>query len=140
MKNCTENKSCVSIKTIFFDAMMVFLIIGFVAFGLSFLESKMNNRLVSFTSGVFGAKTAYAATTIKKDYSALPVLVSGNGKINIPPGQSKQFSIQFQNTGLKTWQNTGKGYVSVYTYGPKYRKSVFQDKSWVSAKQPAKLT
>ncbi len=45
----------------------------------------------------------------------------------------------FQNSGTKTWSRDGKNFVSVYTHGPKYRKSVFVHPTWVKNTQPAKL-
>lgn len=74
-----------------------------------------------------------------KGYEAMQVAISGSGTLTLKPGESKTVSIELQNLGPNAWSNTGKGFVSLYTYGPKYRTSVFQDASWFSATQPAKL-
>ncbi len=73
-----------------------------------------------------------------KGYEA--VQVTATSKLTLKTGESKTVSIGFQNTGTETWNRDSGAFVSVYTYGPKYRTSMFQDASWVSASQPAKLT
>ncbi len=74
-----------------------------------------------------------------KGYEASPVSVSGNGKLTFAPGEQKTFTITFQNIGTESWLRDSGAFVSLYTYGPKYRTSVFQDASWFGATQPAKL-
>ncbi|OGL95681.1 hypothetical protein A2348_00050 [Candidatus Uhrbacteria bacterium RIFOXYB12_FULL_58_10] len=73
-----------------------------------------------------------------KGYEAVQVVASS--KLTIVPGETKQVSVGFQNVGTESWVNDGRSYVSVYTHGPKYRTSVFQDTTWLSSTQPAKLT
>lgn len=73
-----------------------------------------------------------------KGYESLQV--TATGKVTMAPGESKQVSVQFQNIGTQTWTRDTGAFVSVYTYGPKYRTSVFQDASWYKADEPAKLT
>jgi len=84
---------------------------------------------------VFAAVPAHAAPL--KGFEALQV--SANTRITMKPGETKSVSVQFQNIGTETWINSGTGFVSVYTYDPKYRTSVFQDASWYKSDQPAKL-
>lgn len=73
------------------------------------------------------------------EYGALQVSMTGGGAIAMKPGEKKQITVEYKNTGTAAWANTGARYVSLYTYGPKYRTSVFQDTSWASKTQPAKL-
>ncbi len=73
-----------------------------------------------------------------KGYEAVQVIASS--KLTLAPGETKQVTVGFQNIGTETWSRDEGAFVSVYTYGPKYRVSVFQDASWVSASQPARLT
>lgn len=73
-----------------------------------------------------------------KGFEAVQVIASN--KISLAPGETKQVTVGFQNIGTETWSRDAGAFVSVYTYGPKYRTSVFQDATWVSAEQPAKLT
>ena len=82
-------------------------------------------------------QVVFAATPA---YAGVQVLVSGNGKLSMKPGETKEVMIGLQNSGSKTWTNDGTRFVSLYTYGPKYRNSVFADLSWVKAMQPAKLS
>jgi hypothetical protein len=55
------------------------------------------------------------------------------------PGEVKNIAISFQNKGSSTWANDGKGYISIYTYGPKYRASVFDPGSWLSPSQVKRM-
>ncbi len=79
--------------------------------------------------------SAHAAA--KSDFAALAVQTPG--KIIMKPGEEKIVSLTFQNIGSRTWSNSGNGFISLYTYGPKYRTSVFAAGSWISATQPTKL-
>lgn len=83
---------------------------------------------------VFGVKTAFAATPA---YSATQTLKSEN--IEITAGEKYAVILGFKNTGSKTWTNTGKNFISIYTYSPKYRKSVFWDSGWYAKTQPVIL-
>lgn len=85
---------------------------------------------------VFCFATSVSAAT-KTDFASLQV--QAPGKITMRPGEEKTVSLTFQNIGLVAWSNSGKGYISLYTYGPKYRTSVFQSSSWLSGSQPARL-
>lgn len=80
--------------------------------------------------------TANAAP--KKGYDSLQVMAPKQGFV-MAPGQEKRVLVGFQNKGPNTWSNTGRGFVSVYTYGPKYRTSVFQASNWVDHTQAALL-
>jgi hypothetical protein len=71
-------------------------------------------------------------------WSAAEMLRSSR-ELTLSPGQSQVFSIVFKNTGTATWKADGRNFVSIYTYGPKYRKSQFSDASWMSQIQPARL-
>ncbi|TAK04133.1 hypothetical protein EPO34_03225 [Patescibacteria group bacterium] len=72
-----------------------------------------------------------------KGYEALQISSSGSGKLVMAPGETKAYTISFKNIGTAAWANSGPAYVSVYTYGPKYRTSIFQDASWKNPIQPA---
>lgn len=81
--------------------------------------------------------SSFAFAAPLKGYEAIQVVASG--KVALAPGETKQVSIGFQNTGTEIWTRDAGAFVSVYTYGPKYRASAFQDASWYKADQPAKL-
>lgn len=55
------------------------------------------------------------------------------------PGETKTITTTFQNTSDFTWMNDGAGYVSLYTYGPKYRTSVFDPGTWLSPSQVKRM-
>jgi peptidoglycan hydrolase-like amidase len=74
----------------------------------------------------------------QKGYEALQVTMTGGGTLKMKPRETKQVTVQFQNKGPKTWKNTGEAFVSVYTHGPKYRISDFEN-SWFHSDQPALL-
>lgn len=92
--------------------------------------------LVGFTLALAPFQGAFAAPL--KGYEA--VQVTATSKVSMAPGESKQVSFGFQNIGTETWNRDSGAFVSVYTYGPKYRTSVFQDASWYKSDEPAKLT
>ena len=83
----------------------------------------------------FPAPTVHAAI-----YSALQITNSGSGTIVMAPGEIKTITTTFQNTSDFTWKNDGAGYVSLYTYGPKYRTSVFDPGTWLSPSQVKRMT
>ena len=74
-----------------------------------------------------------------KGYEALQVISTGSGTLQMEPQEKKQFMIEFKNIGQKTWVKNGAEFVSIYTYNPKYRTSVFQDSSWYRKEQPVLL-
>ena len=48
------------------------------------------------------------------------------------PSEHIVVNLKFKNTGSATWKNSGAGYITLYTWSPKYRKSAFKDYSWTS--------
>lgn len=86
--------------------------------------------------GVTGPQSVHAAGV---PYAALQVTTTGGGTLNLTPGEVKNVTLTFQNTGTSTWKNDGAGYISLYTYGPKYRTSVFDPGTWLSAKQVKRM-
>ncbi len=67
------------------------------------------------------------------------VQVTGSKTFSLAPGEIKNVTLTFQNSGTSTWKNDGAGYISLYTHGPKYRTSVFDPGTWLSAKQVKRL-
>ncbi len=55
------------------------------------------------------------------------------------PGETRTMVLQFKNTGTSVWGNTSGPFVSIYTFNPRYRTSVFADPSWYRSIQPARL-
>lgn len=83
---------------------------------------------------LLGIKTAHAAVP----YESMRLIQSAE-TLNLASGEKELFIVGFKNTGTKTWTRDGTRFVSVYTYSPKYRKSVFEDVDWYDSIQPAKL-
>ncbi|NBS68556.1 hypothetical protein EBT31_06530 [bacterium] len=79
------------------------------------------------------------AEAITAAYAALRVTTTGGGTVAMAPGERRQVTLTFQNTGASTWKNDGPGYISVYTYEPKYRKSSFDPGNWLSPTQVRRL-
>jgi len=103
---------------------------------LSFLKKALFTSLVvAFIASSIPLR-AFAAT---ESYSALRVTTTGGGTLTMAPGEVKNIGITFQNTGKDTWENDGAGYISLYTHGPKYRVSVFDPGTWLSASQVKRL-
>lgn len=124
------------------SVLVLFFVAGFAAL-LSSVEGMIENQRTqpvyaeeqAFLHNLFGVKTAEAAS-----YNGLDALaVSIPGNITMEPGETKTITVRFQNIGTKTWQNSGSGFVSIYTHGPKYRESSFEAASWTNDIQPAVL-
>lgn len=71
--------------------------------------------------------------------STLRVSTTGGGTLTMTPGEVKNITVTFQNTGTTTWKNDGPGYISLYTYGPKYRTSPFDPGTWLSPSQVKRI-
>ena len=56
------------------------------------------------------------------------------------PGETKDIAIGLQNIGTAAWEVSGAKFVSLYTYEPKYRPSLFAHPSWISSSQPTRLS
>ena len=91
--------------------------------------------LLALSLAPLGVPHVQAASSL----SALRVTTTGNGAITMTPGEFKTITVTFQNSGTSTWKNDGTGYVSLYTYGPKYRVSAFDPGNWLSAKQVKRI-
>lgn len=79
-----------------------------------------------------------AAVAVTPLYAAKEMIRSSQ-LLEMSPGESKTFTIGFKNTGRAAWLTEGKNFVSIYTFDPKYRKSLFADASWMNEAQPARL-
>lgn len=60
-------------------------------------------------------------------------------EINLKPGETTKIKVGFYNRGAYNWRNTGKNYVSLYTYNPKYHASKLAAESWMSSSHIVKL-
>ena len=78
--------------------------------------------------------SASAATVKKTDYQGQ--ITSTIAALTIKPGAATTVTVSVKNTGKATWTRTGSRFVSVYTYLPKYRASIFYDKSWYAKDEP----
>lgn len=101
-------------------ARRVTTVVAFLGLGLLFLGSL----------APLGANAA--------SYSAKKMLQTAL-TMEVSAGQTRTFSVGFKNTGTATWKKTGKNFVSLYTWNPKYRVSPFADASWKAPRQPAVL-
>lgn len=89
-----------------------------------------------FSSVAIGSVPAVARAAV---YSASRVTTTSGGSITMAPGETKMVTVTFQNTSDFTWKNDGPGYVSLYTYGPKYRVSQFDPGTWLSPSQVKRI-
>lgn len=119
------------------DSVMVIVLVMAAALVLSTIEGIIESGRPNVVNAhaFLGIKEAEAAEL--KGYEALQVQVPS--KVTMTPGETKTITVKMQNLGPKSWSNDGTGYVSVYTYSPKYRASVFKNASWPDPVQPAKL-
>ncbi len=87
---------------------------------------------------VVQAHTLSAAAASRTDYQG-KIMVQSTLALSVAPGKKYTYRIGVKNVGHVTWKNSGSRFVSVYTYFPKYRESVFRDTTWYRRDQPAKL-
>ncbi|MCX6714213.1 MAG: hypothetical protein NTX72_00160 [Candidatus Uhrbacteria bacterium] len=73
----------------------------------------------------------------RKGYEAY--LVNQPDAISMAPSATQTIELAYKNIGKTTWKNTGDSFVSLYTFDKKDRKSVFADKTWLTAAHPVKL-
>lgn len=98
---------------------------------------------LSFFKDLLRVPAANAAVKVppkpakKKPYIG-QAMINSSDRLELLPGEEITYRIGFKNIGAAAWLNGGANFVSVYTYSPKYRKSVFQD-GWYKSNQPAKL-
>ncbi|MDP2684693.1 MAG: SpoIID/LytB domain-containing protein [bacterium] len=64
------------------------------------------------------------------DYQAKEISRTKGGEINTNPGTALTFEIKFQNTGLKTWYNTGDNFLAMNVYSPIGRHSNLEHEYW----------
>jgi hypothetical protein len=103
---------------------------------LSFLKKAI---FASLLLAVVVSGVPFRAFAAGEKYAALRVTTTGSGNITMTPGEVKNIGVTFQNTGTETWKNDGTGYISLYTYEPKYRASAFDPGSWLSPSQVKRL-
>ncbi len=112
------------------SALVVVFIVSLLAFCLSLIEAVITERLS--LHDVFGVQEAQAAEFATEK-------TMGSIHVAMTAGEQKTVTFGFKNLGSSTWTREGWGYISLYTYGPKYRKSVFEDASWRSSSQVVRL-
>lgn len=96
--------------------------------------------LISFAIIFGGFSPFITPVSAAAALSASRISTTMGGRINLKPGETKTVSIIFQNNGSTAWKNDGNGYISLYTYGPKYRVSVFDPGNWLSPSQVRRLS
>ena len=84
----------------------------------------------------FCASTVFAAPL--KGFEASVVTIP-KADLVMEPGSTQIISLSFKNIGTTTWKKTGKSYVSLYTFAPKYRASIFRSDKWSDYTQAALL-
>ena len=102
--------------------------------------SKIVKALLSFVIvvGFFAPFASAEAATVKKtDFKGQ--VTTKIVPVTLKTGESTSYTVTVKNTGKATWLNTGSRFVSIYTYFPKYRTSVFADKSWYKKDEPVKM-
>lgn len=72
-------------------------------------------------------------------YAGELVYSTGNQSLLLEPGQTFKVAVSFQNTGSLTWDNTSQSYISIYTFEPRYRESLFHTNTWSRQEQPGRM-
>lgn len=88
---------------------------------------------------IFSGATYADAAAPNRGYSALMTSIPSAAQLTFSPGEIKEVSVAFQNIGTKAWVNDGNGYISIYTFAPKYRHSEFDPGTWLSPNQVKRL-
>lgn len=109
-----------------------------VAFFVLVLFALMLRGVEVFVETKIRIPEAHAATlTDTREAYGADLMLRDAKKIQMTAGEKRVYRLGFKNIGDATWLNSGHRFVSIYTYGPKYRKSVFEDLSWRLPEQPA---
>jgi archaellum component FlaG (FlaF/FlaG flagellin family) len=109
------------------------------------MKYSLYRTILLFVAGWFFLSPNSAGAVEKKpvindsSYQGVFVKQSISDPISIEAGSKKQITVIIKNTGSALWEVRGSNFVSVYTTEPSYRKSLFVDKTWISASQPVKL-
>jgi len=67
---------------------------------------------------------------VSKDAFQTSLLIRSEDPIVVAPGAVFDYKLGFKNTGSVTWKESDKNYLTIYTYEPKYRSSIFKHSSW----------
>lgn len=102
-----------------------------------FLKNLKKNFLFFILALLFFQNAPTALADSRPDWAAEKY--SKISEINLAPGEIKKIKIGFFNRGAYNWRNTGKNYVSIYTYSPKYHASKLAAASWISSSHVVKL-
>lgn len=54
-------------------------------------------------------------------------------------GEQKMITVEFRNTGTKTWKRINEHFAALNVTNPTGRKSAFKDKTWLESYRPTKL-
>ena len=130
-----NKKRCGTCSTIYYDGYWngVYLESGATA-SLYNYTPYLNQAFDEIWEGWWGA-----GSTVGANYSWSMVSWSANKNIsNIGPGESIQINVTVKNTGNRIWSNISNP-VSIGTWNPTDRRSVFYDSTWVSVGRPAVL-
>ncbi len=119
--------------------MNVFLLKGTCASFKRAAKLPLAFGLFILLAAVFFVSVNSAQAAPRKGYEALQVMAPKQG-FTLKPGEVKKVTIGFQNTGTSTWVNSGRSYVSIYTFNPKYRISDFKADDWKDFTQAALLS
>ncbi|MFH1077717.1 MAG: NBR1-Ig-like domain-containing protein [Patescibacteria group bacterium] len=101
---------------------------------VTFTVAKPSIAIPAVTTATTAPETVSASTPWKATLTD-----RGGIEWQVDPGEHIVVDLKFKNAGTKTWVRTGTGYISLYTWGPKYRTSPFKDYSWKTASQAAPL-
>ncbi len=55
--------------------------------------------------------------------------------LTLKPGEERTVAVTLKNTGANSWRASGAGFVSLYTWEPKYHASAIAGSGWRSVKQ-----
>lgn len=83
-----------------------------------------------------GALVVVTPETLRFQAEAVSV---STPRVEMSAAGSATYTVTFRNTGRETWTRDGRGFVSIYTHGPKYRTSIFEDPSWYGDVQPVRI-
>jgi hypothetical protein len=86
-------------------------------------------------SSLFPTNSYAASLTYKGTLTAISA-----PSLEIKPGEEKQLTVTFKNTGTATWKKSGANFTSLYTQEPKYHASVLRGSDWISSSQTPKIS
>ena len=104
------------------------------AFVRGFLRQAITGIWLGVLAAVLFFAGARGVLAASGDYQASLIKVS-DLNLTLSPGEERSITVTLKNVGKQTWKQSGRAYVSYYTWEPKYHASQIAGSGWKSSSQ-----